>query len=362
MSDTVQIDVSGDRWDEALSLEAWLRRVPGLLADVTRRPVSEHINRFFAPVTVRVTSTLAAQGLPQALAEWLATRKSAVTLRISYADGEVVELQGGTPVEEVVRRIEPALASLGPEPEAVRFSRVAVVPGERLRARLVEERLMESFDVDPALASRLAEMLLQGDLRAFHEARRRWDESRRHAGDPVSDSESDESAVPTLPVTVYLSEEGIHGQVESAVNELLGVAGLRIESRDEPVIGSWFRQMRAAVEEAVHSPAAREGALVAAHAADTRLVLAQDAAVTATLLQNLGPVIASLQPTKDAVLRVGALLIVKVDWAVNVFQLTAAQQAKLDHQPRLAVSPHEIIAALDLTPAGQADDGSLSLE
>jgi len=98
--------------------------------------------------------------------------------------------------------------------------------------------------------------------------------------------------------------------------------------------------------------AAREAALVAAHCADTRLALAEDAAVTATLLQNLGPVIASLQPTKDAVIRVGALLIVKVDWVVNVYQLTAAQQAILDHHPQSQSSPHEIIAALDLPTEG----------
>jgi hypothetical protein len=118
--------------------------------------------------------------------------------------------------------------------------------------------------------------------------------------------------------------------------------------------------MQATAERAARSPAAREGALVAAHAADTRLVLSQDAAVTATLLQNLGPVIVSLQPTKDAVLRVGALLIVKVDWAVSVFQLTAAQQARLDHHPHLASSPHEIIAALNLAAAG-GDDSHTAL-
>lgn len=55
--------------------------------------------------------------------------------------------------------------------------------------------------------------------------------------------------------------------------------------------------------------------------------------------------------TKDAVLRVGALLVVKVDWTVQVFQLTAAQQALLDHQPQLATRPHEIIAVLQLSDA-----------
>jgi hypothetical protein len=75
----------------------------------------------------------------------------------------------------------------------------------------------------------------------------------------------------------------------------------------------------------------------------------KDAHVTANLLQNLGPVLQALQPSKDAVMRVGALLILKVDWAVYVHQLTAAQQAVLDHRPDLAVtSPQEIIAALEL--------------
>ena len=62
------------------------------------------------------------------------------------------------------------------------------------------------------------------------------------------------------------------------------------------------------------------------------------------MLQNTGPVLQALQPTRDAVIRVGALLIIKADWAVYVYQLTAAQQAILDHQPHLAAAtPKEII-------------------
>lgn len=102
--------------------------------------------------------------------------------------------------------------------------------------------------------------------------------------------------------------------------------------------------------------------MVAAHAVDTRLVLAQDVAITATMLQNLGPVLMSLQPTKDAVHRVGALLIVKVDWVVSVHQLTAAQQATLDHRPQLACSPHEIIAALNLGATGKDNGDPLGLQ
>ena len=115
-----------------------------------------------------------------------------------------------------------------------------------------------------------------------------------------------------------------------------------------PVLGSWFRRMRAKTSTVIGSSGLREVVMAAAHAADLRVALAQDATVTATMLQNLGPVIEALQPTKDAVLRVGALLIVKVDWTIVVHQLTAAQQLLLDHRPQLATSPAEILTALEL--------------
>lgn len=161
----------------------------------------------------------------------------------------------------------------------------------------------------------------------------------------------------TVPVTIYLSDGASHARVEQAVEELLATAGLQVAHRAEPVIGSWFRRMTARAQQGLQSPMAQDAALTGVHAADSRLVLAQDAEVTARLLQNLAPVIGSLQPTKDAVLRVGALLIVKVDWAVSVFQLTAAQQARLDHHPQLASTPREIVAALQLASKETAIGG-----
>jgi hypothetical protein len=133
---------------------------------------------------------------------------------------------------------------------------------------------------------------------------------------------------------------------------------LRYPTAGEPVMGGWFRSIKAVVKSAVSTPVGQEALLTAVHVADSRLVQAQGAYVTATLLHNVAPVLQALQPTKDAVVRAGALLIVKVDWVVQVHQLTAAQQAILDHRQQLAASPTEIIAALQLTePVLQ--DGSL---
>lgn len=116
----------------------------------------------------------------------------------------------------------------------------------------------------------------------------------------------------TMPVTIYLTDERYHAQVEAAVETLLATAGLQIADRDDPVIGSWFRRMTARLKDGLRSPASQDAALTAVHALDARVVLPQDAEVTEKLLKNLPPLIEVLAPVPgDAVIRVGALLVVK---------------------------------------------------
>lgn len=157
-----------------------------------------------------------------------------------------------------------------------------------------------------------------------------------------------------LPVAIYVSDEAVHEEVETALDGVLAAAGLTVVERDEPVLGSWYRRMRAAVSRAVRSPAARETANAVLHSADVRLLQRPDAEVTALFMQNLGPLIGSLQPTKDAVVRIGAVLVVKVEWTVVVHQLTPGQQLLLDHNPHLETTPHNILAALGATPGNDS--------
>jgi hypothetical protein len=88
--------------------------------------------------------------------------------------------------------------------------------------------------------------------------------------------------------------------------------------------------------------------MMSAHALESRVVLAQDAEITEKFLHNLGPLLESLQPTQDAVVRVGAVLVVKENWVITVRQLTAAQQLLLDHAPHLQTSPRETLRTLRL--------------
>lgn len=115
----------------------------------------------------------------------------------------------------------------------------------------------------------------------------------------------------------------------------------------------WFRRMRASFEQAARSPAGQEIALTALHAIESRTVLDKDAEITAKLLQNVGPLLTALQPTPDAIVRAGALLVVKDDGVVTVRQLTAAQQLLLDRSPHLAKSPRRVLEALALAPSNE---------
>jgi hypothetical protein len=143
------------------------------------------------------------------------------------------------------------------------------------------------------------------------------------------------------PVSIYLADEKVGESVEKAVEQWLAMRDVRVYWRGEPVIGSWFRAMAAKLK--------GDAALTTLHKLDNELYLRQDAQITATLLQSLAPVVQSLEQTKDAVVRIGAVLIVKIDWELHVQQLTAAQQAILAHPSLLAVSPREIVGALQLT-------------
>ena len=151
-----------------------------------------------------------------------------------------------------------------------------------------------------------------------------------------------------FPVSIYLSDERNHKQVEAAVEEVLKRAGLKIYSREDAFFGSWFRRMYA------QSAAAGEGPLLPRASATTP---DQEAAITAKLMVNLGPVITSLQSIREAVLRLGPLLIVKVNGVLSVYPLTPPQQELLNQRPELAAAPGEILIALRiLLPHERMDD------
>ena len=146
-----------------------------------------------------------------------------------------------------------------------------------------------------------------------------------------------------VPVTIYLSEDDGHEQVQTAVEDLLRTAGWQIVHHDDPVAGSWFRRMWAQF-----GLVAGSMATIAGHRVESEQVRWPDADMTATMLRHVGPVITALQPTRNAVIWAGAVLIMKVNGVVSVRELTIDQRAWLTRQPALVTAPEDLAAALRL--------------
>jgi malonyl CoA-acyl carrier protein transacylase len=132
----------------------------------------------------------------------------------------------------------------------------------------------------------------------------------------------------------------------------LSAAGVEVVRRDEPKSGSWSRTLWVRVRRAVRGPAAQQVAATLAHAAELKTVTVTDAQVTATLMQSVAQVLVALQNNKDAAIRVGAILVVKVDWVPSVTQLSAAQQFKLDHHLELLNAPAQLLQWLSASETG----------
>jgi hypothetical protein len=164
-----------------------------------------------------------------------------------------------------------------------------------------------------------------------------------------------------VPVTIYLADGTAHEDVEIAVDQALAAAGLYVTERGDPVIGSWWRVLWAKARQTAKTPVGREAAAVATHAAEQRVVLDKDADITAKLMQNLGPVITALQPEQNAVVRLGAALIVKADGVLVVHQLTPAQQLQLNHSPTLLRSPRGLLNALESASDGEGSHPAIGL-
>ena len=152
-----------------------------------------------------------------------------------------------------------------------------------------------------------------------------------------------------LRVVIYLSNVDELGRVEAEVEKLVESAGWKVLHREDSGTGSWFRRLWVKVPPMVD------------HRLGSELVRRPEAEVTATMLQHIGPVVTALQPTRDAVIWIGAVLVTKVDGEVSARELTLEEQSWLTQKPHVLTAPKVLVSAFDppngLPPASHETDG-----
>ncbi|MET9264654.1 hypothetical protein [Amycolatopsis sp. NPDC004079] len=165
--------------------------------------------------------------------------------------------------------------------------------------------------------------------------------------------------IQAIPVSLYLDKKQGAQRVEKSVEDFVNRLNGQIFDRSDPVIKSWFRHMRAKMVFFAKSPAGQGIQELATHAAAARLVHATDANVTSTMMSNLAPVLSSLSPYSNAVLRIGALLVVKTDGVLVVQQLSPAQQLVLLRRPDLLTSPATVLEEIRAKSELEEPDSAL---
>lgn len=147
-----------------------------------------------------------------------------------------------------------------------------------------------------------------------------------------------------LPVSIYLDSARNASAVEHAVLDVLYTFGLTIEDAAPPVVGSWFRSMRARPDAGrdvadVLNRIERSIEMQALHKPQAEIDAAQADAV-AKLITALGA-------DPNAFVQIGSVLLVKVDGVVVVRNLTQRELVFLQRNSGLLVSPKAILEALE---------------
>jgi hypothetical protein len=151
-------------------------------------------------------------------------------------------------------------------------------------------------------------------------------------------------------VSVYLSNAVLHQRVEAAVDEVLNRVGLEIYRHEDPLTAarSWYRRMIAGPLAGSGRPAGRPGA--GPPGADP-----SREATARRLMANLGWLLTGLSAERNAVVRLGPVLVVKDNEPLSIVQLTLRQEHLLHVRPELTAAPAEILMALGRLPSEGMD-------
>jgi hypothetical protein len=172
------------------------------------------------------------------------------------------------------------------------------------------------------------------------------------------------------PVTIYLDDASGSSRVEQAVREL--AAAFEAEAVDwEPAIrGSWFRKLFLRGKELANTQIAQEIGSEVRRAVELHGLHLAQAEVDEKKAAAVSNLIQALPEQGNAAIMIGSILLLKVEGALVVRELTQKELAHLERNPALFKEPTALLAALQrascnapqgLGDALRAGPGSLEL-
>lgn len=150
-----------------------------------------------------------------------------------------------------------------------------------------------------------------------------------------------------VPVQIFLEDESTAGEVELALQDVLGHFGVEHLDGPPPVCGSWYRCLTGWMRNDGQSPIAAD----LARAMDMQLVDRYQVGIDITTSNAVATLIAALEKTPGAVIQAGSVLLVKYDGTVVVRQLTPSEMIYWHRNPGLFRDPAQALAELQQAAA-----------
>lgn len=168
------------------------------------------------------------------------------------------------------------------------------------------------------------------------------------------------TALDAMPVSIYLGEGDDHVAVEAALGLLLAEVEVEMYNLEPPVEGSWFRRSLARVKSETSHLSAEKIAAEVERKIRMEVFDRQQASIDNQQATGAAALIAALQGEERACIRVGSLLVLKLNGQVLVNNLTQYQLAWLERNQVLLRDPEGLLKALDaLADEAFAEPGQL---
>lgn len=161
-----------------------------------------------------------------------------------------------------------------------------------------------------------------------------------------------------LPASIYLGDGASAAAVEAAIDLLLTEGGLEAFRQGPPLHGSWYRSLWVRVRGGTSHLSAEQ--LTAEIERKLRIEIFDRAQATIDLQQATGAaaLITALQPEDVACIRLGSMLLVKLDGTIQVTNLTQVQIAWIERNQMLLRDPEGLLKGLATIPSEQLPHAS----
>jgi hypothetical protein len=148
------------------------------------------------------------------------------------------------------------------------------------------------------------------------------------------------------PVSIWLGDGAAHEAVELALSQLLDEMGLEIADPEPPQSGSWYRRSSARVRDATRHLTPEQIAAEIERKLRIELFDKAQAMIDNQEASGAAALITSLASEEKACIRVGSILLIKVDGQLTVTNLTQYQLAWLERNQTLLLDPVTLLQEL----------------